>query len=324
MNRSFAILLALILILGTALPPAVAEDAVSSATVNITALPDMKENQNAASLVIFFSTDDTVKAVAYTIADALAADVFEIVPETPYTEADLAYYTNCRADQEQNDRSARPALAVWPESLDQYDTIFIGYPIWHGQAPKILYTLLEGVDVSGKTIVPFCTSASSGAGSSARNLQALTDETAAWLDVKRIDNRSTDADIRAWALSLNLTKGEGTMQMKINGIPVAVAWENNDSVAVLREMARDGLTIQMSMYGGFEQVGPIGQLLPSSDRQTTTSAGDIVLYSGNQLVVFYGSNSWAYTRLGHITDQTPEQMRDLLGNGGVTITLAMN
>ena len=324
MNRSFAILLALILILGTALPPAVAEDAVSSATVNITALPDMKENQNAASLVIFFSTDDTVKAVAYTIADALAADVFEIVPETPYTEADLAYYTNCRADQEQNDRSARPALAVWPESLDQYDTVFIGYPIWHGQAPKILYTLLEGVDVSGKTIVPFCTSASSGAGSSARNLQALTDETAAWLDVKRIDNRSTDADIRAWALSLNLTKGEGTMQMKINGIPVAVAWENNDSVAVLREMARDGLTIQMSMYGGFEQVGPIGQRLPSSDRQTGTSSGDIVLYSGNQLVVFYGSNSWAYTRLGHITDQTPEQMRDLLGNGGVTITLAMN
>ena len=324
MNRSFAILLALFLMLGTALPPAAAEDAVSSATVNITALPELKENQSAASLVIFFSTDDTVKAVAYTIAEALASDVFEIVPEAPYTEADLAYYTNCRADQEQNDRSARPALAVWPESLDQYDTVFIGYPIWHGQAPKILYTLLEGVDLSGKTIVPFCTSASSGAGSSARNLQALTGETAVWLDVKRIDNGSTDADIRAWVLSLNLTKGEGTMQMKINGIPVAVAWENNDAVAALREIAGDGLTIQMSMYGGFEQVGPIGQRLPSSDRQTGTSAGDIVLYSGDQLVVFYGSNSWAYTRLGRITDQTPEQLRDLLGSGDVTIILTMD
>ncbi len=324
MNRSFAILLGLMLVLGTVLSPAIAEDAVSSATVNITALPELKETQNAASLVIFFSTDDTVKAVAYTIADALGAEVFEIVPEVPYTEADLAYYTNCRADQEQNDSAARPAIAVWPESLEQYNVIFIGYPIWHGQAPKILYTLLEGIDVSGKTIVPFCTSASSGAGSSARNLQALTDESATWLDVKRIDNRSTADDIRAWALSLGIEQGETNMQMRINGTTVAVVWEENDSVSALRELAADGLTIQMSMYGGFEQVGPIGQRLHSADKQMTTESGDIVLYSGNQLVVFYGSNSWAYTRLGHITDKTPEEMRDLLGNGDVTITLTMN
>lgn len=78
--------------------------------------------------------------------------------------------------------------------------IFIGYPIWHGQAPKILYTLMEGVDVSGKTIVPFCTSMSSGAGSSASNLEKVT-AGAAWLKVKRIDNRSTAEQIQAWALS---------------------------------------------------------------------------------------------------------------------------
>lgn len=324
MNRLFAILLSLILVLGTVLTPAVAEDAISSATVNITTLPELNENQNTTSLVIFFSTDDTVKAVAYTVAETLRADVFEVVPEVPYTEADLAYYTNCRADQEQNDSAARPAIAVWPESLEQYNVIFIGYPIWHGQAPKILYTLLEGIDVSGKTIVPFCTSASSGAGSSARNLQALTDETAAWLDVKRIDNRSTAEDIQAWVLSLNLEQGEMSMQISINGTPVVVAWEENDSVYALRELAKTGLTIQMSMYGGFEQVGSIGQRLPSSDRQTSTSSGDIVLYSSNQLVVFYGSNSWAYTRLGRITDKTPEEMRELLGNGDVTITLTMN
>ena len=114
------------------------------------------------------------------------------------------------------------------------------------------------------------------------------------------------------------------MQMSINGTPVVVAWEENDSVYALRELAKTGLTIQMSMYGGFEQVGSIGQRLPSSDRQTSTSSGDIVLYSSNQLVVFYGSNSWAYTRLGRITDKTPEEMRELLGNGDVTITLTMN
>ena len=116
---------------------------------------------------------------------------------------------------------------------------------------------------------------------------------------------------------------EPMMQMKINDTPVTVAWEDNESVSALKELAANDLTIQMSMYGGFEQVGSIGQRLPSSDVQTSTSSGDIVLYSSNQLVVFYGSNSWAYTRLGHITDKTPEEMRTLLSNGDVTITLSM-
>ena len=79
----------------------------------------------------------------------------------------------------------------------------------------------------------------------------------------------------------------------------------------------------MSMYEGFEQVGSIGRRLPSSDIQTSASSGDIVLYSGNQLVIFYGNNSWAYTRLGKITDKTPEQMRELLSNGNVTITMTL-
>ena len=113
------------------------------------------------------------------------------------------------------------------------------------------------------------------------------------------------------------------MRMKINGTPVTVAWEDNESAAALKELAAGGLEIRMSMYGGFEQVGSIGQRLPASDVQTTTSSGDIVLYSSSQLVVFYGSNSWAYTRLGHITDKTPEEMRALLGSGDVTVTLSV-
>jgi len=116
---------------------------------------------------------------------------------------------------------------------------------------------------------------------------------------------------------------EPMMQMKINESQVSVAWEDNESVAALKELAANGLTLQMSMYGGFEQVGSIGQRLPSQDVQTSTSFGDIVLYSGNQLVVFYGSNSWAYTRLGHIIDKTQEEMQELLGNGDVTITLSV-
>lgn len=114
------------------------------------------------------------------------------------------------------------------------------------------------------------------------------------------------------------------LQMRIGETTVSVDWEENESVEALKALCREEpLTISLSMYGGFEQVGPIGTSLPRSDLQTTTEAGDIVLYSGNQIVVFYGSNSWAYTRLGHISDQSAADMAALLGQGDVTITLWM-
>ena len=114
------------------------------------------------------------------------------------------------------------------------------------------------------------------------------------------------------------------LKMKIGDTAVAVDWEENESVEALKELCRvEPLTIELSMYGGFEQVGPIGTRLPSSDVHTTTRAGDIVLYSSNQMVVFYGSNSWAYTRLGHISDQSAEDMASLLGQGDVSVTLWM-
>ncbi len=115
-----------------------------------------------------------------------------------------------------------------------------------------------------------------------------------------------------------------TLQMKIADTVVEVAWEDNESVEALRKLCEEEpLTIEMSMYGGFEQVGSIGSNLPRNDVETTTSAGDIVLYSGNKIVVFYGSNSWAYTRLGHITDQDEKGMTQLLSNGDVAITFSM-
>ena len=112
------------------------------------------------------------------------------------------------------------------------------------------------------------------------------------------------------------------MRFYINDTELEVTWEDNDSVRALKEIASEGpITIGMSMYGGFEQVGPIGQDLPRNDRQTTTGAGDIVLYSGNQIVVFYGSNSWSYTRLGHIEGKTQEELTDMLGTADVTLTI---
>ena len=122
----------------------------------------------------------------------------------------------------------------------------------------------------------------------------------------------------------NMTAGEEDNQMEdsmrllIGETEVPVTWEENASVEALKELSP--VTIQMSMYGGFEQVGSIRQSIVRNDKQTKTSYGDIVLYSGDQIVIFYGSNSWSYTRLGHI-DLTQQEMKDLLGGGDVSITL---
>ena len=111
---------------------------------------------------------------------------------------------------------------------------------------------------------------------------------------------------------------EDSMRLLIGETEVPVTWEENASVEALKELSP--VTIQMSMYGGFEQVGSIGQSIVRNDKQTKTSYGDIVLYSGDQIVIFYGSNSWSYTRLGHI-DLTQQEMKDLLGGGDVSIML---
>jgi len=110
--------------------------------------------------------------------------------------------------------------------------------------------------------------------------------------------------------------------LKIDAETVPVIWEDNESVAALKELAADGLEINISEYGDFEQVGDIGTSLPRNDKDITTDAGDIMLYAGSNIVIFYGSNSWAYTRLGKI-DLSENEIKDLLENDGVTITLSM-
>jgi hypothetical protein len=125
-------------------------------------------------------------------------------------------------------------------------------------------------------------------------------------------------------LNSNTAKEENMLKFFINDEEIQVIWEENESVEALKNLAEDQpISIDMSMYGDFEQVGSIGQSIPRNDKQMTTSAGDIVLYSGNQLVVFYGSNSWAYTKLGHIDNTSAEEMKKRLGSGDVNVTISI-
>lgn len=139
-----------------------------------------------------------------------------------------------------------------------------------------------------------------------------TDEPSTTITTPSGDNQTTKEDETA---NMELT-------LKIDGIEVDVVWADNDSVKALKNLAKDGLTINMSKYGGFEQVGSIGSTLLSADTRITTNPGDIVLYSSNQIVLFYDSNTWSYTKLGHI-NLSKSELTDLLGDEDVVITLSL-
>lgn len=166
---------------------------------------DNHSEDEAEILVAYFSATGTTKTLAEYAADTMNADLYEIIPEVPYTDADLNYSdSGSRSTLEMNDSSARPAISESVENMEQYDIIFLGYPIWWGEAPRIVDTFMESYDFSDKTIIPFCTSGSSGIGSSASNLHSLVSDSAIWLDGERLSSGTSRDDMAEWINGLGL------------------------------------------------------------------------------------------------------------------------
>lgn len=159
---------------------------------------------SSSVLIAYFSWSGNTEQVAQIIQQETGGDLFEITPATPYTD-DYNELLDI-AQQEQSD-DARPELAGQVENWEQYDTIFIGYPIWWGDAPKIISTFLETYDFDGKTIVPFCTSGSSSIGGSVSDLEALTSG-AAWLEGQRFSGSASQETVSQWVDSLGLDLGQ--------------------------------------------------------------------------------------------------------------------
>lgn len=183
--------------------------AVSSAATERSAASEAPETTEKAtkSLVAYFSVTGNTKAVAETLAKMQDADLFEIVPEEPYTDADLNYSdSSSRATLEQNDETSRPAISGTIEDIDPYDVIYVGYPIWWGKLPRIMDTFFDSYDLSGKTIVPFCTSGGSGLSGTPAAIEALEPE-ATVLEGIRLDSgtaHNAEETLSEWLSTIGL------------------------------------------------------------------------------------------------------------------------
>lgn len=276
-------------------------------------------------LVAYFSCTGTTEKVAEKIADKTNGTLYKIVPQTPYTSEDLNYGNpNSRTSIEQNDENFRTEIAGKIENFEDFDVIFIGYPIWWGKAPKIIYTFLEEYNFSGKTVIPFCTSGSSGIDSSIPILKTITPN-ATFSDGKRFSSQVSDEDIAKWINDLNIMKNKDTLYIKIEENILEAELTENSSAAALTELLKDkDITIEMHDYGDFEKVGEIGTNLPVNDERITTAAGDLILYQGDKFVIYYDTNSWNFTRLGKIKNISATELKNILGENNVTVTLTLN
>ena len=150
-------------------------------------------------LVAFFSASGVTAGVSKKLAGAIGADLHEIVPEQAYTNADLNWMDKkSRSSVEMNDRNSRPAIVSKADNMEQYSTVFVGFPIWWYREPSIIDTFLEAYDFAGKTIVPFATSGGSGMGDSSNIMQSLAQD-AKVVEGKRFARSASENELKKWA-----------------------------------------------------------------------------------------------------------------------------
>lgn len=203
---------------------------------------------NSNILVVYFSCTGTTESAAKNIQNILDADIYEIEPSEPYSSEDLNYNNNSsRANIEQSDVNARPSISGSIENLDKYDAIFLGYPIWHGKAPKIIYTFLESYNFADKTIIPFCTSGGSGISGSESELHELA-ENASWIEGRRLSGSDSETSVKNWLDTIDLPEAETAQTPAPSSAPAAVPEVNIENNIVTVKNAPENSTLILAFY----------------------------------------------------------------------------
>ena len=287
-------------------------DAVSSASLTV--------NEDGSTL-------GNTEQIAGWIAEMTGGDLFLIQTEYTYP---VDYDQTVEVGEGQDIDGYHPNLISHLEQVEQYDTVYLIYPIWHYTLSVPTAAFLDEYDFSGKTIYAFAANAGSRFADSIEKIQAAEPEATViegiYVSQREMDGAKDAVTAKIQELmekvpSVGETSEKEQTAMKMNvqvgTYTFTATLEDNDAVRELTEMMQAGpVTINMSDYSGFEKVGPLGKSLTTSNSQTVTTAGDIVLYNGNNIVMFYGSNSWSYTRIGKIDDLTA--WTAALGSGDIT------
>ena len=290
------------------------------------------------TLVVYYSFTCNCKALATVLAGYAGADVLEIQP----AQEGLDYAANNYAigssliaaiREKPNDPASYPAIKAVNRDAADYENIVIVTPLWWSNMAAIMqsYLFKECSKLKDKKVGLIVSSASSGISSVVADAKRLVPE-AKWageaLWINNSNRSKSDELVKEWWDGLN--KSEDTMPVEIkitvSGKSLPVKIEDNVAtkalVAALREAS---ITYEAHDYGGFEKVGGIGRTLPSGDSQITTQPGDVILYASDQIVLFYGSNSWSYTRIGKIQYGTLDELKTFLqaGKGNISVTLSL-
>lgn len=296
----------------------------------IMAIVTMTATAQSKTLVAFFSFTNTTKSIAEDLADVVGADLYAITPVEAYESNNSNYYdSSTRAYQEQyGPASARPAIQETLTRTD-YDVILLGFPIWYGKVPRIILTFLDKYGFEGKTVIPFCTSGSSGI-SAAENELHNTYTNITWKQGKRM-NGQNKAQLKEWYNAFGLTSNqeenvEQVINLSIEGNTKKMSLVDNQATRELVEALKDGdITVSLT-ENGFEQYGDLGRTLTISNESITTKAGDVLLYASRYICFFYGENSYSYTRLGKVEYQTLDELKSFFkaGQSNVKVKLSLS
>lgn len=290
------------------------------------------------TLVVFYSFTGNCKTLAAVLAGYAGADVLEIQP----AQEGLDYAANNYAigssliaaiREKPNDPASYPAIKAVNRDAADYENIVIVTPLWWSNMAAIMqsYLFKEGSKLKDKKVGLIVSSASSVISSVVADAKRLVPE-AKWageaLWINNSNRNKSDELVKEWWDGLN--KSEDTMPVEIkitvSGKSLPVKIEDNVATKALVAALRDAsITYEAHDYGGFEKVGGIGRTLPSGDSQITTQPGDVILYASDQIVLFYGSNSWSYTRIGKIQYGTLDELKSFLqaGKGKISVTLSL-
>lgn len=239
-------------------------------------------------LTVYFSYTNNTESLAQKVQNVTNSDIYEINAKEPYTDEILEYYGDNRAYREQNNRSTRPEISGVPANINDYDVIMLGFPIWYEYAPRVVCTFLESCDLSGKTIMPFCTSGSSSISASVSEIQTLCPDSTVTAGFRGTAS-TTDAQIQNW-LDTNHFSNAVKKRLKLNAGGNEIIIKLNDSNTANSLASMLPLTLNFEDYNSTEKIAYLTDTLDTSDAPANfdPAIGDLTLYSpwGN-LALFY-------------------------------------